>query len=66
MDAPSDEKIIAMTAAITALTIMISTIRAPERAPPVRDTFQGDIPFDLSTRAMAQAYIDVSAPLKDE
>ena len=57
---------IAMTAAITALTNMIATIRAPARPPPVHDPVQEDIPFDLSTRAASQAYTEICAPLKDE
>ena len=60
--AATKANILAMTSAIAALTTMINNIRPPARTP-VFDPFQGDIPFDLSTRAASQAYIDISAPL---
>jgi len=62
----ADGNIIAMTASITALMNMITTIRAPARSPPVHDPVQGDVPFDLSTRAASQTYNEIYAPLKNE
>ena len=62
--AATKASVLAMTAAIGTLTTMLNTIRPPTRTP-VFDPFQGDILFDLSTRAASQAYIDVSAPLQD-
>ena len=57
---------IAMTAAITALTNMIATIRAPAGPPLVHDPVQCNVPFDLSTRAASQAYTEICAPLNNE
>jgi len=62
----ADANMLAMTAAITALTNMIATIRAPARPPPAHDPVQGDVPFDLSTRAVSHAYIEICVPLKNE
>ena len=45
----ADANIIPMTAATTALTNMIATIRAPARPPPGHDPVQGDVPFNIST-----------------
>jgi len=61
-----DANMIAMTAAITAITNMIATIRAPARPPPVYDLVQGDVPLGLSTRSASQAYTEICAPLKNE
>ena len=62
----ADANMVAMTAAITALTNMIATIRAPARPPPVHDPVQSDVPFDLLTRAASQAYAELCSPLDDE
>ena len=62
----AETNMLAMTAAITALTNMIATIRAPARPPPVHDPVQSDVPFDLSTRAASQAYTELCSPLDDE
>jgi len=63
--AATEARVLAMTNAIAALTTMINNIRPPAPTP-VFDPFQGDVPFDLSTCAASQAYINVSAPLQDE
>ena len=62
----SNANMIAMTATITALTNMITTIRTPTRPSLVHDPIQGDVPFDLYTRAASQEYTEVCVPLKDE
>jgi len=62
----TNANMLAMTASITALMNMIATIRAPARPPPVHDPVQGDVPFDLSTQAASQAYIEICTPLKNE
>lgn len=45
---------------------MITTIRAPARPHPDPDPVQGDVQFDLSTRAASHAYTEICSPLKDE
>ena len=55
----ADANMIAMTAAITALTNTIATIRAPTRPPLVYGPVQGDVPFNLSIRAASQTYTEI-------
>ena len=63
--AATEASVLATINEITALATMINNIRPPVRTP-VFDPFQEDVPFDLSTRAASQTYIDISAPLQDE
>ena len=62
----ADTNMLAMTAAITALTNMIAMIRSPARPPPVHNSVQSDVSFDVSTRVASQAYTEICSLLDDE
>ena len=56
----------AHAAAITALTNTIALIRAPALPVPVIDPFIEDQPFNLASRAVDQAYTNISTVLNDK